>query len=190
MSRSDLARLPLWKRILFSILPAARLVVALVAAEVILRWESPVPPAKLAEEVQFDGITWYQTNRAFLGKYFPSGSPLMPEFKTALFRKEKSPSTFRVMCLGSSTMFGTPYDMNANIQGILRRQLRHRYPSLEWEVINWGASAINSNVVRDFADDLLEFKPDLIIVYMVHNDYYGRIGWSASSSRDSFSLTR
>lgn len=180
MNRSDLTRLPLWKRILFSILPAALLAVLLVAAELILRWVSPVPPARLAEEVQFDGITWYQTNRAFLGKYFPSGSPLIPEFKTALFRKEKTPSTFRVMCLGSSTMFGTPYDMNANIQGILRRQLRHRYPSLEWEVINWGASAINSNVVRDFAGDLLEFKPDLIIVYMGHNEYYGPDGVSAS----------
>ncbi len=150
MSRTDVTRLPLWKRILFSILPALLLAALLLAAELILRWESPVPPARLAEEVQFDGVTWYQTNRAFLGKYFPSGSPLMPEFKTALFRKEKSPSTFRVMCLGSSTMFGTPYDMNANIQGILRRQLRHRYPSLEWEVINWGASPIKQQIVRDF----------------------------------------
>ena len=101
MSRTDLTRLPLWKRILFSILPALLLAVVLVAAELILRWVSPVPPARLAEEVQVDGITWYQTNRAFLGKYFPSGSPLRPEFKTALFRKEKTPSTFRVMCLGS-----------------------------------------------------------------------------------------
>jgi len=173
-------RLPAWKRILFSIAPAALLALLLVAAEWVLRWTSPVPPARLAEEAQFDGITWYQTNRSALAKYFPPGSPMVPEFKTALFRKEKTPTTFRVMCLGGSTMFGTPYDMNANIQGILRRQLRNRYPSLEWEVVNWGASAINSNVVRDIAGDLLAYRPHLIVIYMGHNEYYGPDGVSAS----------
>ncbi len=180
VSKAVSIKLPLWKRILFSIVPAALFLVLLVLAEFVARWASPVPPERLVDEVQFDGITWYQTNRSFLKKYFPAGTPLVPEFKTGLFRKEKTGTTFRVMCLGGSTMFGTPYDMNANIQGILRRQLRHRYPSLEWEVINWGASAINSNVIRDLADDLLAFTPDLVIIYMGHNEYYGPDGIGAS----------
>lgn len=190
MSKVESITLPLWKRLLFSVAPLALLIALLVAAELILRQTSPVPPPHLVDEVQFDGISWYQTNRSFLAGYFPAGSPMVPEFKTALFRKEKTPSTFRIMCLGGSTMFGTPYDMNANIQGILRRQLRNRYPSVEFEVINWGASAINSNVIRDFAGDLLAFRPDLIIVYMGHNEYYGPDGVGASFLEKRFpSLT-
>lgn len=190
MSKRESITLPLWKRILFSVVPVTVLIALLIVAELILRQTSSVLPAHLVDEVQFDGISWYQTNRSFLAGYFPAGSPMVPEFKTALFRKEKTPSTFRIMCLGGSTMFGTPYDMNANIQGILRRQLRNRYPSVEFEVINWGASAINSNVIRDFAGDLLVFRPDLIVVYMGHNEYYGPDGVGASSLEKLFpSLT-
>ena len=180
MSANDRVRTIVgWKRLAFSLVPAFLIVLVLFAAEIVLRITGPVVDDGLVTEVQFDGTTWYQTNRAYLAKYFPAGSPMVPEFKTILFRKEKLPQTFRVMCLGSSTMFGTPYDMNANIPGILRRQLRHRYPKTEWEVMNCGASAINSNVVRDLAPDLLAFRPDLVLIYMGHNEYYGPDGIGA-----------
>ena len=149
------------KHILFSLIPVILLLLLIVAAEVTLRAFDVAPPPPLVTEVRYDGFEWYQTNRAYLAKYFPAGTPLIPEFKTTLFRKEKGPRTYRIMCLGSSSMFGTPYDMNANIPGIVRKQLRHLYPDIEFEVINWGASAINSNVVRDFAPLLLSFHPDL-----------------------------
>ncbi len=168
------------KRLAFSLVPTLGIILLLVAAEYILRATGSAVDDGLVSEVQFDGTTWYQTNRSYLRRYFPPQSPLVPEFKTVLFRKEKLPGTFRVFCLGSSSMFGTPYDMNANIPGILRRQLRTRYPSKEWEVINLGASAINSNVVRDFAPELLQFTPDLILIYMGHNEYYGPDGLGAS----------
>jgi tetratricopeptide (TPR) repeat protein len=168
------------KHILFSLIPVVLLLLLIVAAEFTLRAFDVAPPPQLVTEVRYDGSEWYQTNRAYLAKYFPAGTPLIPEFKTTLFRKEKGPGTFRIMCLGSSSMFGTPYDMNANIPGIVRKQLRHLSPDIEFEVINWGASAINSNVVRDFAPLLLPFHPDLVLVYMGHNEYYGPDGVGAS----------
>jgi len=168
------------KQILFSIVPVLLLMGLLVALEYTLRAFGVATPPPLVTETRYDGITWYQTNRAYLVKYFPAGTPLIPEFKTTLFRKEKGPKTFRIMCIGSSSMFGTPYDMNANIPGILRKQLRHSYPGIELEVVNWGASAINSNVIRDFAPRLLPFRPDLVLVYLGHNEYYGPDGIGAS----------
>jgi tetratricopeptide (TPR) repeat protein len=168
------------KHIIFSLTPLALLVLVLVIAEFSLRAWNVAPPPSLVTEVNFDGATWYQTNRGYLAKYFPAGTPLIPEFKTTLFRKEKTATTFRIMCLGSSSMFGTPYDMNANIPGILRKQLRHLYPGVEIEVVNWGASAINSNVIRDFTPSLLQFKPDLVLIYMGHNEFYGPDGVGAS----------
>lgn len=168
------------KHTVFSLIPVMLLLLLIVAAEFTLRAFDVAPPPPLVTETRYDGIAWCQTNRAYLAKYFPAGTPLIPEFKTTLFRKEKGPRTFRIMCLGSSSMFGTPYDMNANIPGIVRKQLRHLYPDLEFEVINWGASAINSNVVRDLAPLLLLYHPDLVIVYMGHNEYYGPDGVGAS----------
>ena len=168
------------KHIVFSLIPVMLLLLLITVTEFTLRAFGVAPPPPLVTETLYDGVTWYQTNRAYLVKYFPAGTPLIPEFKTTLFRKEKGPRTFRIMCLGSSSMFGTPYDMNANIPGIVRKQLRHLYPDLEFEVINWGASAINSNVVRDFAPLLLSYHPDLVLIYLGHNEYYGPDGVGAS----------
>jgi tetratricopeptide (TPR) repeat protein len=164
------------RHIVFSLLPVTILLLLIVLAETGLRVFSPRQHAALADTVSFDGITWYQTNRTFLKKYFPASTPLVPEFKTTLFRKEKSPNALRIMCLGESSMFGTPYDMNANIPGLLRKQLRRIYPGREIEAVNWGASAINTNVIRDFAPGLLAYQPDLILVYTGHNEFYGPDG--------------
>lgn len=168
------------RHIIFSLLPVTALLLLLVLAEIGLRVFSPRMPAAPADTVSFDGITWYQTNRTFLKKYFPAITPLVPEFKTTLFRKGKTQNTFRIMCLGESSMFGTPYDMNANIPGIVRKHLRRIYPSKEIEVINWGASAINTHVIRDLAPGLLAYQPDLVLVYTGHNEFYGPDGVGAS----------
>ncbi len=168
------------RHIVFSLLPVTALLLLIVLTEIGLRVFSPSQQAALADTVSLDGVTWYQTNRMFLRKYFPANTPLVPEFKTTLFRRGKSRNTFRIMCLGGSSMFGTPYDMNANIPGLLRKQLRRIYPAKEIEVVNWGASAINTNVIRDFAPELLAYHPDLVLVYSGHNEFYGPEGVGAS----------
>jgi len=179
------------RHIIFSLLPVTALLLLFVLAEVALRVFSPRLPATPADTVSFDGITWYQTNRTFLKKYFPPNTPLVPEFKTTLFRKGKTQNTFRIMCLGESSMFGTPYDMNANIPGIVRKQLRRIYPAMEIEVVNWGASAINTHVIRDLAPGLLAYQPDLVLVYTGHNEFYGPDGVGASFLERQFSwMTR
>jgi tetratricopeptide (TPR) repeat protein len=100
--------------------------------------------------------------------------------KPALFRKQKLPETYRVICLGGSSMFGTPYEMTATIPGIVRKQLRHLYPDRDIEVINAAASAINSNVVYDLSKDLARLEPDLVLIYMGHNEFYGPDGVGAA----------
>lgn len=58
--------------------------------------------------------------------------------------------------------------------------MRHRYPAKEWEVINLGASAINSNVVRKLRRSCSRSSRDLVLIYMGHNEYYGPDGVGAS----------
>ncbi len=173
------------KRLIFSLIPASMLLVLLAVTEFLLRTFSPSTANKLVIDVTHDGIQWYETNRSFLSKYFSANSPSIPEFKTVSFQQRKG-KIFRIFCLGESSMFGTPYEMTATIPGILRKQLRHRFPGVEFEVINLGASAINSNVILDFARALPDLSPDLILVYMGHNEFYGPDGVGASPLERKF----
>ena len=59
---------------------------------------------------------------------------------------------------------------------ILQRRLQDIFPNRLIEVINLGLTAVNSYTLLDFADELLEQKPDLVLIYAGHNEYYGALG--------------
>ncbi|HUL44657.1 MAG TPA: tetratricopeptide repeat protein [Bacteroidota bacterium] len=166
------------KRIIFSIIPALLIVGILAAAEILIRLFNPSGGNHFTNEAKFDNREWYQTNRSYLKKYFPWNAPSVPEFKSALFKKDKG-HLFRIVCLGESSMFGTPYEMTATIPAIVRKELRHAFPGREFEVVNLGASAINTNVIRDFVPLLAEYSPDLVLIYTGHNEFYGPDGVGA-----------
>ncbi len=167
------------------------MLVLLVLAELALRRFAPSLDVPFVTEVQYAGTSWYQINRRYLEKYFPAGTILLPELKPNIMRKEKTPSVFRVVCLGESSMFGVPYQMTANIPGLLRKQLRHLFPGREIEVINMGASAVNSNVLADLVPEVATLKPDVVLLYCGHNEFYGPDAFGASFLEKHFpALTR
>jgi len=168
------------KKIIFTISTFLIFLLIMIGTEIGLRVLYPELRPPLVTEVSYDGIQWYQINRSFLGKYFSSHDYIVPEFKPSLFRKEKSPDTFRILCIGESSMFGVPYQMTSTIPGIVRKQLRHLYSGKEIEVINLAASAINTNVILDVSREFLSFQPDLVLLYAGHNEFYGPDGVGAS----------
>lgn len=176
------------KKLFFALLTILLPFVFIIGLELILRWLTPSLKNPIVEEVIYDQVQWYQVNRSYLQKFFPVKSRLIPEFKPAIFRKEKLPNSYRVICLGGSSMFGTPYQMTCTISGILRRQLRHLYPQRDIEVINFGASAINSQVIKQFVPEILQFQPDLVLIYMGHNEFYGPDGVGATWLEKKFPL--
>lgn len=161
------------------LLPYGIVLLLFAGGEVALRGFVPTLRSPLETEVQHDGYEWYELNRSYLQKYFPPSTPLIPEFKTALFKKHKAPNALRVFCLGGSSMFGTPYQMTCNISGMVRKQLRHLFPDHEVEVVNLGASAINTNVIRDLSRMLVDYQPDVVLIYAGHNEFYGPDGVGA-----------
>ncbi len=178
------------KKLLFAAAPSLFIIIVLAAIEVMLRLTAPSLDNPFVTEVTNAGEQWYKVNRRFLSRYFPGErSAIIPEMRPMYFRKLKGPNTVRIICLGESSMFGTPYEMNANIPAIVRKQLRHLYPTENIEVINLGASAINSNVILDIAERLPRFKPDLILIYLGHNEFYGPDGVGASFLQRTFPST-
>ncbi len=132
------------------------------------------------QDIQMDGIAYREINRKYMEPFFPAGSPMIPELKNSLLRPVKAPNALRVLCLGESSMFGVPFAFAATIPSLVRKQLRHLYPDLDVEVINLGASAINTNVIREMVPQYLSLEPDLVLVYTGHNEFYGPEGIGAS----------
>ncbi|MHC1739253.1 MAG: tetratricopeptide repeat protein [Ignavibacteriaceae bacterium] len=98
------------------------------------------------------------------------------------FSEIKSPSTYRVFVLGESSAAGWPYVPNASFPRILKRKLQLYFPESNIEVINLGISAINTYTIKDLVPAVLEQKPDLILIYTGHNEYYGALGVASSQN--------
>lgn len=167
------------KRLLFKLLPSFLLIALLVAVELSLRVFAPSLASPLVRAASVDTVRMLQVNRSFLERYFPANAPMVPELKPSLIRARKDRSVFRVFCIGESSMFGTPYELAATIPALVRKQLRHLFPHADVEVVNFGASALNSNVIRDLAPRLADLGPDVVLIYLGHNEFYGPDGVGA-----------
>jgi hypothetical protein len=82
-----------------------------------------------------------------------------------VFLKEKPGNGYRIFILGESTVQGFPYDVNLAFSRILQRRLQDIFPYRTIEVINLGLTAISSYTLLDFVDEVLQQKPDVILIY-------------------------
>ena len=115
----------------------------------------------------------YVPNPAFARRFFPPGLG-----RTAVpfaIPADKPEKTCRVFVLGGSAARGTPKPA-FGFARILEAQLRHRYPGVDFEVINAAIVAINSHVVLEIAKDCAELEPDLFVVYVGNNEVVGPFG--------------
>lgn len=99
-----------------------------------------------------------------------------PHSNNDTFDKIKKNNTFRIFVLGGSTTAGFPFSPNGSFPRYLKEYLEHNYPKKHFEVVNLGITAVNSFTVLDLIDDVVTQSPDLIILYMGHNEYYGALG--------------
>jgi tetratricopeptide (TPR) repeat protein len=98
------------------------------------------------------------------------------------FPLTKSPGTYRIFCLGASTTAGYPYGYVGSFSTFLTSRLQALLPDRQVEMINLGLTATNSFTTLDFADELFDYEPDLIIVYDGHNEFYGALGAASNES--------
>lgn len=133
---------------------------------------------------RFKVISDYYPDKLFLNpdipyKYFfniKQAPSVLPDG----FDKIKKDNAFRVFVLGGSSAAGWPYVPNASFSRHLKRRLELLYPENTIEVINCGISAVNTYTIRDFIPGVIEQKPDLVLIYAGHNEYYGALGAGSS----------
>jgi tetratricopeptide (TPR) repeat protein len=98
------------------------------------------------------------------------------------FKKIKDEDTYRVFVLGGSSTAGWPYGFNTPFPRYIKRRLELLYPDKNIEVINLGITAVNTYTIADLVPDILEQKPDLILIYAGHNEFYGALGVGSNES--------
>jgi lysophospholipase L1-like esterase len=127
-----------------------------------------------------------------MNRYFPFAK-VKPNvtLETDFFLKEKPENGIRVFVQGGSTAAGFPYGLGASLAGFLEYRLKESLPNNHVEVINTAMSAVNSHTLLDFADEIIEQQPDLIVIYAGHNEFLGVLGASSNfATSDSYWLTR
>jgi lysophospholipase L1-like esterase len=92
-------------------------------------------------------------------------------FSPVTFPAVKDPAAFRVFCLGGSTVQGRPYGPRTSFTAWLRLNLAAAAPQRTWEVINCGGVSYASYRLAPLVREVLTHQPDLLIVYMGHNEF-------------------
>lgn len=92
-------------------------------------------------------------------------------FRPQSFPAEKAPDTFRIFCLGGSTVQGRPYAVETAFSTWLALDLEAADPSRRWEVVNCGGVSYASYRLAPIVDEVLQYQPDLLILYTGHNEF-------------------
>ena len=177
MNKSASQRLSPPRKILFWGITLLLPLLLLLATEGILRLVGYGNYQPLFLKAERFGAEKWVVNPRVTQRYFNLPEEIIPEASPdEYFSLEKSPKTLRIFCLGGSTTAGFPYEINATFPFQLEHRLRSAFPDRDIEVVNLGISAVNSFTVLDLLPEVLEKQPDILVVYMGHNEFYGAFG--------------
>ncbi|MFC1849202.1 hypothetical protein ACFL27_03235 [candidate division CSSED10-310 bacterium] len=87
------------------------------------------------------------------------------------FPVEKATKTVRIFCLGGSSTYGYPFGASLAWPRWLKKYLQTVYPDKQWEVINAGADCYGSFRVLQLFAEILDYEPDLIIIFSGNNEF-------------------
>jgi lysophospholipase L1-like esterase len=110
------------------------------------------------------GLNWfsYQLSESFNTK---------PRFQR--FKADKEKGGYRIFVVGESAAAGWPLDENAGWSKMLEFMLNKVQKERKVEIINCGLTASTVSMYPFFMKEIKPYKPDLIILYAGHNEFYG-----------------
>ena len=123
-------------------------------------------------------------NPEIASRYFFTTKNLPFSVESFLYKEKKS-NSFRVFVVGASSAAGYPYLSSASFSKFIRKKLEILYPEKVIEVCNISMSAINSYAIRDLMPEVIKKQPDLVLIYLGHNEYYGALGVGSMESLGS-----
>ncbi|GAB5409455.1 MAG: hypothetical protein BalsKO_18200 [Balneolaceae bacterium] len=124
-------------------------------------------------------------NSNFAARYFFYTNTI-PNPSIDTFLKEKPNNGYRVFAMGGSSAAGYPYGFNGSYSRIVQDVLQDAMPNRKVEVVNVGISAISSYTLFDQVDEIIEQKPDAVLIYAGHNEFYGALGVGSNENLGGF----
>src|SRR5690606_30917257 len=168
------------KQTVFKIIAVLLPLILVLLFETILRIVGYGNDYKLFHRISIENKPDYlEMNKNIAGKYFKDNG-LRSDNQSDLFLKTKTDSTFRVFVQGASTVVGFPFYRAGSFPRLLKHRLAFTFPEKNIEVVNTGITAVNSYTLWDLTDAIIEQKPDLVLIYAGHNEYYGALGAGSS----------
>ena len=136
--------------------------------------------------IPIDGYPQYLVqNREVARRYFSQQADV-PTSLHDVFDAEKGDDEFRIFVQGGSTAAGFPFYHGGAFSRMLEHRLQRTFPDRKVEVVNTAMAAVNSYTLLDFADEIVEQRPDAVLVYAGHNEYYGALGVGSTESLGGF----
>lgn len=143
--------------------------------EVLLRLFDIGPSNRLFLPAQDHGEPTYAINPLAAHRFFQPQYLRHVPFD-ARFPAVKTEGTVRIFALGASTLVGFPNPPETAFPHFLERMLADTYPGTRFEIVNCGITAINTFCLLDFAEEILAYQPDLLLIYAGHNEFVGPYG--------------
>ena len=163
--------IPRWKlRLFLFVLVLIVLTVPIILLEVGLR----VAGVQVSDDpyLQFGRINSFFTKVNIGGRqYYQVSAREIYRERRIVFSVKKASGTFRIFCLGGSASAGWPHPSREIYSAYLEENLRRAYPDKTIEVINVSAHMYAAYRVRLIFKEIMEFEPDLIILYTGDNEF-------------------
>lgn len=159
------AKLPLFKVLLYSLLPTVLLLGALEGGARLLEWARPPLPADY-------GMGFDDDSRVFM----PAGvlRPVMttrPQKEISFVRQSfptpKPANTYRIFFLGESNINYVRWQLEDLSERLSMADTRGR----RFEIINVGGLAYGSHRLLRVAREIIDYEPDLVLIYIGHNEF-------------------
>ena len=150
-----------------------------------LRWGNYMGDLSLFSDPGIGKNEYYIPNPNFAARYF-FYTKTVPNPSIDVFKQEKTPDIYRVFAMGGSSAAGYPYGFNGTYSRVVKDILQDRMPDKQVEVVNVGISAISSYTLYDQVAEILQQKPDAILIYAGHNEFYGALGVGSNENLGGF----
>ncbi|MEQ8523560.1 tetratricopeptide repeat protein [Gracilimonas sp.] len=177
--------LPFKKKMAFYAITFSIPVLFFVILEVVLRGVDYMGNTELFIDPNIPTDEYYMPNPNFAARYF-FYTKTIPSPSSDVFLQSKPENAFRVFAMGGSSAAGYPYGYNGTFSRIVDDMLSDAMPDREVEVVNVATSAISTYTLFDQTDELLEQKPDAIMIYAGHNEFYGALGVGSNENLGGF----
>lgn len=120
-------------------------------------------------EVNENGV---RVLRLFWNPQLHIPQPVQPQ-RSFLARKPRN--GFRIFVVGESSAEGSPYGPAFAFPSWLARRLEAEVPEVHWEVVNAALAGAQSGSMLTMVRDIARHEPDLLVVYLGHNEIGARM---------------